>query len=128
MLTPRPPEWTEEAACLGLADRRLDPWHPGRADPGAYTEAKQVCLRCPVRAQCLDFALDLMQRLGAVAGMFGGLTPRELRALARERGLPTRAVAQHGTRARYVNYQCRCDLCRRANAAGEAERRLGLPA
>lgn len=124
----RPPDWTRHAACLGMADRGCDPWHPGRADAGAYSQAKQLCLRCPVRAECLDYALDLMERLGRVAGMFAGLTPRELRALARERGRPTRAVAQHGTRARYVNYQCRCDPCRRANATGEAERRLGLPA
>lgn len=116
----RPAEWTEEAACVGQVDRDLDPWHPDddldRGDQRAAVDlAREVCGGCPVRLQCLALGLALLP-LGDVHGMYAGLTPDELRAVARRRELPQRTVAQHGTRARRVA-GCTCDPCKRAHAA-----------
>lgn len=49
--------------------------------PGArqVAEAKAVCARCPVRTDCLDYAIDA----GLDHGIFGGQTERERRALLR---------------------------------------------
>ncbi|MFK4085221.1 WhiB family transcriptional regulator [Kribbella sp. NPDC020789] len=43
--------------------------------------AKQVCARCPVRPDCLDWALTT----GQDAGIWGGLTEIERRLLKRTR-------------------------------------------
>ncbi|MEU9336578.1 WhiB family transcriptional regulator [Streptomyces sp. NPDC048290] len=42
-------------------------------------EAKAVCRRCPVRAYCLEWAVDR----GPVDGIWGGTTEGERRALRR---------------------------------------------
>lgn len=42
-------------------------------------EAQAVCRRCPVRARCLDYALDT----GQPYGVWGGLTELERRRLKR---------------------------------------------
>jgi WhiB family redox-sensing transcriptional regulator len=66
----------------------------GQTDPevffpekgGSTADAKKVCMRCPVRAQCLAFALDNNER----HGIWGGLSERERRALKPKK--KTRAV------------------------------------
>jgi WhiB family redox-sensing transcriptional regulator len=50
--------------------------------------AKRVCERCPVRAQCLDWALHTRQD----AGIWGGMTEDERRILGRSRPRPTLPV------------------------------------
>ena len=45
------------------------------------TEAKAICAGCPVRAECLDFALAGSERFG----IWGGLTEKERRVEARRR-------------------------------------------
>lgn len=51
--------------------------------PGARqtAQAKAVCARCPVRSECLGYALDN----GLDHGVFGGTTAKERRRLARVR-------------------------------------------
>jgi hypothetical protein len=112
-------EWPTEAACAGQANADLDPWHPDdEATRGdrltAVGLARETCVSCPVRAQCLALGLALLP-LGDVHGMYAGLTPKELRATARERGLVNTKTAQHGTRARFVT-GCKCRPCARAHA------------
>jgi hypothetical protein len=53
--------------------------------------------------------------------MWGGLTPNELRELARSLGKPSRKVAAHSTRARYVAGR-RGEECRRASTIYEHQR------
>ncbi len=48
---------------------------PGRGE--SARPARQVCAACPVRQQCLDYAIT--NRIGH--GIWGGLTERERRAL-----------------------------------------------
>lgn len=46
---------------------------------GSVREAKRTCLACPVRVECLDYALSN----GDTFGIWGGLTDRERRKLRR---------------------------------------------
>lgn len=57
----------------------------GRPDP--YADARPICDRCPVRAGCLDFALDGREDYG----MWGGLDPDERKVLLRRTGSIGRA-------------------------------------
>jgi len=72
-------DWRHLAACL---DEDPELFFPvGDTGPALLqvAEAKAVCAECPVRAQCVEFALTL----GLNEGIFGGLTPDERRALRR---------------------------------------------
>jgi WhiB family transcriptional regulator, redox-sensing transcriptional regulator len=73
--------WQADAACR---DEDPELFFPiSEVGPGArqVAEAKAVCARCPVRDRCLDYAVAN----GLDHGVFGGLTDRERRALARRR-------------------------------------------
>ncbi|MFG3550512.1 WhiB family transcriptional regulator [Streptomyces sp. NPDC047725] len=72
-------DWREHAAC-----RTEDPdlFFPiGATGPALLQteQAKAVCRRCPVREQCLQWALDTGQSLG----VWGGTSENERRALKR---------------------------------------------
>jgi hypothetical protein len=123
----RPPDWTEEAACLDLATRDRDIWSPGEHLTPEQTAfelhlARRICASCPVRIDCVVQELGMLPQMAPVS-MRGGLTPDELVALAKDMGLPHRQAAQHGNRSRYVG-GCRCDDCRNAHRVYEHERRL----
>jgi WhiB family redox-sensing transcriptional regulator len=64
--------WRELAACRGID---LDVFFPGRGESAG--PARCVCTACPVRQQCLDYAIT--NRI--THGIWGGLTERERRAL-----------------------------------------------
>jgi WhiB family redox-sensing transcriptional regulator len=68
-------DWTSEAACQG---RPLDELFVKGA---AQNRAKQLCMGCPVRTECLAEALDNNMEWG----VWGGLTERERRALLKRR-------------------------------------------
>lgn len=63
----RSQEWRKDAACREL------PKDVFFALDGDHREAKRVCSECPVRQDCLDFAIDS----GSKFGVYGGLTPEE---------------------------------------------------
>ena len=72
-------DWRHHAACR---DEDPELFFPiSEVGPGARhtAEAKAVCARCPVREQCLRYALDN----GLDDGIFGGTTERERRTLTR---------------------------------------------
>jgi WhiB family redox-sensing transcriptional regulator len=69
--------WREAAACRGDPPER---WHPPRG--AAIAPLRHVCERCPVRCECLDFAL----RSGEKIGVWGGTSERERRRI-RRRGI-----------------------------------------
>lgn len=77
--------WADRALC-----RHFDPetWFPTGAhlyaetdDGHRVSEAKAVCSRCPVRAECLEHALEHHEH-----GTWGGTTYEERKAIRRERG------------------------------------------
>jgi WhiB family transcriptional regulator, redox-sensing transcriptional regulator len=63
--------WQREAACRGLGveeSRAIFFPAPGKC----IDEARAICGACPVREQCLDFALT-----NGCIGVWGGTTERE---------------------------------------------------
>lgn len=66
--------WQEQAACAGVGWWLFFP-EQGHSDDGRA--ARQVCNNCPVRQECLDFAL----RTGQEDGVWGGVTAWDRRAL-----------------------------------------------
>lgn len=75
-------DWRDRAAC-----RREDPdlFFPiGTSGPALLQteQAKAVCRRCPVREQCLEWAL----RTGQSIGVWGGTSETERRSLRRHAG------------------------------------------
>ncbi|MEI2766450.1 MAG: WhiB family transcriptional regulator [Dermatophilaceae bacterium] len=68
-------DWAGDGACL---ERDPDALFVRGA---AQQQAKQVCQRCPVVAECLAEALDNRTEFG----VWGGMTERERRALLRRK-------------------------------------------
>ena len=68
--------WTQQAACRGT---ETEIFYPVTSDEEA--EALSICATCPVRAQCLDYAI----RNRETYGIWGGTTPEQRRRIRRER-------------------------------------------
>ena len=84
MLESQPPQpsaqdWYQQALCP-----QTDPGAFFPEQGGSTKEAKKICLGCPVRERCLQWALDNDERFG----VWGGLSERERRRL--KRGLDIR--------------------------------------
>lgn len=71
------PDWQHEAACRA-AGVVVD-WFfaDPRKDPATVGLAKQVCAKCPVRAQCLEYALSGVSSSLYDYGIWAGTTPSE---------------------------------------------------
>jgi WhiB family transcriptional regulator, redox-sensing transcriptional regulator len=70
------PAWWSHAACRGC-DPAL--FFPERGEQVAA--AKRVCLTCPVRPECLDYALEKGEKFG----IWGGKSEQERRRMRRAR-------------------------------------------
>lgn len=131
-------DWVAQARCRGMDTNIFMP------EPGESTaEIKEICNGkmhkrfnrdkqryelvgeppCPVRGQCLQYAMELP---GKVVGIFGGTSEKERRALRSEFRMDgAEKRIQHGTIAGYKaewRYGLQhCDKCLAANA--EATRR-----
>lgn len=66
--------WVPQAACLGM-DPEL--FYPSRGE--SLAPAKAVCAACPVRSECLEYALGGRERYG----VWGGRSERERQRLRR---------------------------------------------
>lgn len=68
--------WMEHAECRGL-----DPamFHPDRGDMETFRRAVEVCEDCPVRAECLDWALTVPE----VFGVWGGRSEKARQKMRR---------------------------------------------
>ncbi|GAC1381435.1 MAG: WhiB family transcriptional regulator [Acidimicrobiales bacterium] len=71
------PDLSRGACFGGYSDDFYPDGTEGR-DP--YMWARRVCADCPVRLECLDYAL----RANEVHGMWGGATPLERRGMKRK--------------------------------------------
>ncbi|WP_311525327.1 WhiB family transcriptional regulator [uncultured Varibaculum sp.] len=75
--------WMEFASCLGLSfafDKSA--WGKGSNAIKYRRVCKRVCNRCPVKTQCLKWALDMEKDRAPVFQVAGGLTRRERLSLA----------------------------------------------
>lgn len=71
---PAGPAWLDQAVCAQTDPDAFFPEKGGSARP-----AKAVCAVCPVRAECLEYALEHDER----HGVWGGLSERDRRHLQR---------------------------------------------
>ena len=70
------PAWMDDALCAQIGG---DEWHPEKG--GATRQALAVCWRCPVREECLEYAL-----VNEVSfGIWGGVPDFERRKLRAQR-------------------------------------------
>jgi hypothetical protein len=67
------PAWQERAACRGMGTERFFPGSDGSLAP-----ARAVCAGCPVKVECLDYAVDCGETL---AGVWAGTSIRDRRKL-----------------------------------------------
>ena len=74
------PDWRVAGACLTADPELFFPIAEGTITKKQVAQAQRICADCPVRQQCLEFAM----RTREPAGIWGGTTPeeriRELRA------------------------------------------------
>lgn len=70
--------WIQQAACAG---DNPDHWYLAENRGGNFGYARTICAGCPVRRDCLDWAI----RAGEDQGLWGGLSPSQRRDHARKR-------------------------------------------
>lgn len=71
-------EWRERAACRGMD---TEAFFPAQGEHHLAREARNICAPCPVRKECLQYAID--QRIRE--GVFGGMTENDRRRGRRKR-------------------------------------------
>ena len=69
--------WQSRAACLHCDPDLFFPIACSGPALGQVAQAKAICARCPVRSECLQFALTTHQ----VHGVWGGTSEEERRML-----------------------------------------------
>jgi WhiB family redox-sensing transcriptional regulator len=119
--TEEPSAWQTFAACTGVDPALFFP------ERGAATrEAKAVCATCPVREECLEYALEHGEKFG----IWGGKSERERRQIRRERGISKprgRHLKPCGTPAAYQRHLNRgeptCAACRAAIVEKQRQQR-----
>ena len=85
MIEITPEQWMDEALCRGA-----DPGEFFPSDGVGVDMAQRVCSPCPVRAECLEFALA--NRIEH--GVWGGESERERRRILRRRKIGVTAKPQ----------------------------------
>lgn len=113
------PDWMDNAACRGedtvtfFGPELIGSGSNGR--PWDTRPAKAICAACPVREDCLSFAIAE----GIRYGVWGGMSPKQRQKLSAE--VPrSPKVYRCGTTTAYAR-GCRCDACRQANTLHQAE-------
>jgi len=84
------PDWHRDALCQEYADRG-DWWFPAKGQ--TCSNAKAVCEKCLVQAECLGWALDEGPQL---PGVWGGATEVERKQLLRDGRLTGDLVREWG--------------------------------
>jgi WhiB family redox-sensing transcriptional regulator len=86
-------EWQAAGACLSADPEIFFPVSGTGASAPQIELARQICGRCPVRRECLDWAMDS----GEMHGIWGGTTPED-RTRARRKDAARR---RHAARRRW---------------------------
>jgi WhiB family redox-sensing transcriptional regulator len=116
--------WMDRASCQ---DSPPDVFFPNvgrgrgnRAIQAALSRAKAICAFCPVKTDCLNYALE--HRIED--GIWGGASEEERRAIRRQ---ASTTPIRHGTNGGYRRHHERkdppCDACRQAHAEAERVRK-----
>lgn len=79
------PAWHRDALCAEYAEH-ADWWFPRRGDLDALDQARAVCARCLVRAECAAYAIDH----AIDHGIWGGLSAMQRRRARRPDPPPQR--------------------------------------
>ena len=66
-------DWRKTGACLAADPDLFFPVGAGAASAPEASRALSLCDNCPVKRQCLDFAIQT----GETNGIWGGTTPEE---------------------------------------------------
>ncbi len=113
----QPVAWMEQAECVGL-----DIMVPDTAEQSKQAQA--VCVECPVRSECMEYALADP----GLVGIWGGMTSRERRQERQRRDVKPsqRKPIKHGTDGGYHAHRRHgvlpvCPECSRAHADAVAE-------
>lgn len=84
---PEPPTWAQRAACRNQPAAHHDWWFPEHGETHLANRAKAICGSCPVRTDCLDYALANNERHGIWgAYSFGKPVPRQQARQSRAAG------------------------------------------
>lgn len=115
--------WMDHANCKGT---NTNVFFPERGDQ--VEAAKQICEPCPVKTQCLAYALAIP----GTSGIWGGTSGRERRQMkAGQPRHPRRHPRQHGTQTGYKQHlkhgEPACPACRAANTAATRLRQYKHP-
>jgi Transcription factor WhiB len=119
--TAAPDVWKLDGVC-----RQVDPelWFPDKGQSARV--ATRICAACPVRAECLAYALERDERFG----VWGGLSERERRKLAPSRApksrAPHRTHPAAASRSPLVDCPCGAATCQRWVARATRNRHLRL--
>lgn len=114
----RPDDWRERSACLD-EDPELfflagDGSTITEAKRAQIAEAKAVCARCPVKAECLEWAISI-----DAVGVFGGTTEDERRGSSDDPRCGTLAGYSRHRRLK----EPKCGPCRKAITDQSRQRR-----
>jgi hypothetical protein len=101
-------DWADQAACR---DSDLATFFPTVGDRRTYLTAIAICGDCPVRQDCLDYAVTNRIKFG----VWGGLNEDRRRRLAGNTARRPWPMPAHGA-SRYRR-GCRCIECRDAHRA-----------
>lgn len=119
-------QWQAKGACRG--HERPDIWFPDKHSPSEETlAARDVCVRCPVRDKCRQYAMDHPKE----PGIWGGLTERQRAGLRNGRAVNPFAkcnecsneFVKRGGWHRYCSDECRKTNERRRDRAYADRRR-----
>jgi WhiB family redox-sensing transcriptional regulator len=82
------PQWRGLASCARHTPELFFPVGETGLGGTQIAMAKRICIGCPVRQECLDYALASNQRFG----IWGGLTEEERRPVRRRWLMETRRL------------------------------------
>lgn len=120
------PVWQAQASCRSLGP---DLFYAEGQGATQYTDAKKVCAECPVVMECADYG----SHFGEKEGLWGGMSPVELRKWRRARGgkavcLQCERVFRHpvtpGTTISYCSAECRRRAATRLQTASRKRRKV----
>ena len=83
-------EWQAAGACLSADPEIFFPVSGTGASTRQIEQARRICARCPVRRECLDWAMSS----GEMHGIWGGTTPEDRTRARRKEAARRRHAAR----------------------------------